>query len=329
VKRRELLLLLTGAVILAPRPGRAQQARGQQPGRTYRIGGLYSSPREAPQHIALFEELRRLGFIDGQNLTIDPRGFGLRNEQFLQAAVELVNAGADVILAGGNPAIRAAQQATATIPILGLTDDMVGSGLAASMAHPGANTTGISLLATEFDGKRQELLIELIPEAHRIAALIDPNTTASWQLQPLRDVARAHDVDLDIQTAGTPEEITPAIDAAKASGAAGLNVLASPIFFANRRLIFERAAALRLPAIYQWPEMAREGGLAGYGPSIVQLFREVLSRQLVKLLAGTKPADLPVEQPTKFELVINVNAAKALGLAIPRPMLMLADEVIE
>jgi putative tryptophan/tyrosine transport system substrate-binding protein len=329
VKRRELLLLLTGAVILAPRPGRAQQARGQQPGRTYRIGGLYSSPREAPQHIALFEELRRLGFIDGQNLTIDPRGFGLRNEQFLQAAVELVNAGADVILAGGNPAIRAAQQATATIPILGLTDDMVGSGLAASMAHPGANTTGISLLATELDGKRQELLIELIPEAHRIAALIDPNTTASWQLQPLRDVARAHDVDLDIQTAGTPEEITPAIDAAKASGAAGLNVLASPIFFANRRLIFERAAALRLPAIYQWPEMAREGGLAGYGPSIVQLFREVLSRQLVKLLAGTKPADLPVEQPTKFELVINVNAAKALGLAIPRPMLMLADEVIE
>ena len=324
MNRRQFIALFGSALLASP-----LQARGQQPGRTYRIGGLYSSPREAPQHIALFGELRRHGFIEGQNLIIDRHGFGLRSEEFLQAAVELVNAGADVILAGGNPAIRAAQQATTTIPILGFTDDMVGSGLAVSMAHPGANTTGVSLLATELDGKRQELLIELIPEAHHIAALTDPNTTASRQLQALQDAARAHDVDLDIRTAGTPEEIIPAIDAAKASGAAGLNVLASPILFANRRLIFERATALRLPAIYQWPEMAREGGLAGYGPSIVQLFRDVLSRQLVKLLEGAKPADLPVEQPAIFELVINVNAAKALGLAIPRSMLMLADEVIE
>jgi putative tryptophan/tyrosine transport system substrate-binding protein len=324
MNRRQFIALL-GSAFLAP----SLQAGGQQPGRTYRIGGLYSSPREAPQHIALFGELRRLGFIEGQNLIIDPRGFGLRNDQFPQAAVELVHEGADVILAGGNPAIRAAQQSTATIPILGLTDDMVGSGLAASMAHPGANTTGVSLLATELDGKRQELLIELIPAARQIAALTDPNTTAPQQLQALQEAARAHDVDLDIYTAGTPEEITPAVDAAKAAGAAGLNILASPILFANRRLIFERANALRLPAMYQWPEMAREGGLAGYGPSIVQLFRDVLSRQLVKLLEGAKPIDLPVEQPTKFELVINVNAAKAIGLLLPRTMLMLADEVIE
>ena len=137
MNRRRLIALLGGAFLASP-----LQARGQQPGRIYRIGGLYSSPRDAPQHIALFGELRRLGFIEGQNLTINPHGFGLRNEQFLQAAVELVNARLDAILAGGNPAIRAAQQATTTIPILGLTDDMVGSGLAASMAHPGANTTG-------------------------------------------------------------------------------------------------------------------------------------------------------------------------------------------
>jgi putative tryptophan/tyrosine transport system substrate-binding protein len=324
MNRRQLIALLGGVFLAAP-----LQAHGQQPGRTYRIGCLYPNPREAPQHIALFDELRRLGFIEGQNLIIDPHGFGLRSEQFLQAAVELVNARVDAILAGGNSAIRAAQQATTTIPILGLTNDMVGSGLAASMAHPGANTTGVSLLATELDGKRQDLLIELLPEARHIAALTDPNTTASGQLQALQDAARAHDVDLDIRTAGTPEEIIPAIDAAKASGAAGLNVLASPVLFANRRLIFERATALRLPAIYQWPEMAREGGLAAYGPSIVQLFRDVLSRQLVKLLEGAAAADLPIEQPTKFELVINVNAAKALSLTIPRSMLMLADEVIE
>jgi putative ABC transport system substrate-binding protein len=136
-------------------------------------------------------------------------------------------------------------------------------------------------------------------------------------------------VDLGIHTVGTPEEIVPAIDAAKASAAAGLNVLASPMLFANRRLIFERASALRLPAMYQWPEMAREGGLAGYGPSLVQLFRDVVSRQLVKLLEGAKPADLPVEQPTRFELVLNLNTAKALGLTIPHSMLLLADEVIE
>jgi putative ABC transport system substrate-binding protein len=324
MNRRTLIALFGGASLALP-----LQVRAQQPGRTYRIGGLQSSPREAPQNIALLDELRRLGFIEGQNLIIDPHGFGLRSEQFLQAAVELVNAQVDVILAGGNLAIRAAQQATTTLPILGVTDDMVGSGLAASMAHPGANTTGVSLLATELDGKRQELLTELISAARHIAALTDPNTTAPGQLQALQEAARTHGVDLDIRTAATPEEIKPAIDAAKASGAAGLNVLASPVLFVNRRLIFERAAALHLPAIYQWPEMAREGGLAGYGPSIVQLFRDVVSRQLVKLLEGAKPADLPVEQPTRFELVINLNTAKELGLTIPQTVLLLADEVIE
>ena len=324
MNRRTLIALFGGASLALP-----LQVRAQQPGRTYRIGGLQSSPREAPQNIALLDELRRLGFIEGQNLIIDPHGFGLRSEQFLQAAVELVNAQVDVILAGGNLAIRAAQQATTTLPILGVTDDMVGSGLAASMAHPGANTTGVSLLATELDGKRQELLTELIPAARHIAALTDPNTTAPGQLQALQEAARTHGVNLDIRTAATPEEIKPAIDSAKASGAAGLNVLASPVLFVNRRLIFERAAALHLPAIYQWPEMAREGGLAGYGPSIVQLFRDVVSRQLVKLLQGAKPADLPVEQPTRFEFVINLNTAKELGLTIPQTVLLLADEVIE
>jgi putative ABC transport system substrate-binding protein len=324
IDRRKLIALLGGTVLAWAPP-----LRGQPPGRTYRIGGLYSSPRGAPQHVALFDELRRLGFIEGQNLRIDPRGFGLSNDQFPQAAVEPVNARVDVILAGGNPAIRAAQQATATIPILGLTDDMVRSGLADAMARPGGNTTGVSLLATELDGKRQELLIELVPDAHHIAALADPNTTAPRQLQALEEAARAHRVELSIQHVAKPEQIVGAIDAAKADGATALNVLASPLLFAQRRLIFEHAAALRLPAIYQWPEMAREGGLAGYGPSIVQLFREVLSRQLVKLLQGAKPADLPIEQPTTFELVVNLNTAKALPLEVPPLLLERAEEVIE
>jgi len=323
IGRRKLIALIGGTVLAWPPP-----LRGQQPGRTYRLGGLYNNPRQAPQ-IALFEELRRRGFVEGQNPTVDPRGYGLRAGQFPEVAVELVDAGVDVILAGGNPAIRAAQRATATIPILGFTDDMVGSRLVSSMAHPGGNTTGISILATELDGKRQELVIDLVPDAHHIAALADPNTTASPQLQALADAARAHGVELSIQQVTKPEQIVGAIDVAKAAGALGLNVLASPLLFAQRQLIIERTTALRLPAMYQWPETAEEGGLVGYGPRIVQLFRDVLSRQLIKLLQGAKPADIPVEQPTKFELVINLNTAKALGLTIPEAMLDRADKVIE
>ena len=248
---------------------------------------------------------------------------------FSEVAVELAKAPVDVILAGGDPAIRAAQQATARIPILGFTDDMVGSGLVSSLARPGRNTTGVSLLATELDGKRQEILVDMVPDAHRIAALADPNTTALSRLQALRDAAHARGIELSIQQVDKPEEIIEAINAAQVAGAEAVNVLASPLLFAQRRLILERVAALHLPAIYQWPETAEEGGLAAYGPRIVQLFRDVLARQLVKLLRGTDPADLPVEQPTKFELVINLNSAKALGLTIPQSILARADEVID
>jgi len=136
-------------------------------------------------------------------------------------------------------------------------------------------------------------------------------------------------VELSIHQIAKLEEISSAIDAAKAADASGLNVLASPLLFAQRQLIIERTVALRFPAMYQWPETAEEGGLVGYGPRIVQLFRDVVSRQLIKLLQGTKPADIPVEQPTQFELVINLSTAKALGLTIPEAMLDRADKVIE
>ena len=198
-----------------------------------------------------------------KNLTIDPRSFGLRLDQYPEIAIELAKVPVDVILAlNGNPAIRAAQQATATIPILGATDDMVGSGLVSSMAHPGGNTTGLSLLATELDGKRQELLIELIPGMRHIAALADANQTPSRELQALQDAARAHGGELLVQQIATPDDVGGAIDAAKAAGAAALNVLASPISSLQRQLIIERTAVLRLPAMYHRPETVEEGGLA-------------------------------------------------------------------
>jgi putative tryptophan/tyrosine transport system substrate-binding protein len=326
ISRRAALRSISLALGLLAGP---PAARAQEAGRTYRLGALTPSPRHAPQYVALFDELRRVGFVAGENLSVDTRGFGPRTERFPELARELVNAKVDVFLCVGDSAIRAAQQATATIPILAITDDMVGSGLVRSLANHGGNTTGVSILATQLDSKRQERLIEIVPALRRMAALADSNTTAPLQLQALQEVARARGVELSLHRIAKPEEIAPAVDAAKKSGAAALNVLASPLLFANRRSIFERAAALRLPAMYQWPEMAEDGGLVGYGPRLVEIYREMMTRQAVKLLRGAKPADLPVEQPTKFELVINLKTAKALGLTIPRSVLLQADRLID
>jgi putative tryptophan/tyrosine transport system substrate-binding protein len=304
-------------------------ARAQEAGRTYRLGGLSASPREAPYYVAMFENLRRLGFIEGQNLTVDWHAFALHADRVSDFAAELVKADVDVILASGDLATRAAQRATQSIPILGTTDDMVRSGLVKSLARPEGNTTGISMFSTELDGKRQEILIEAVPGLHRMAAIADSTTTALPQLQALQDAARAHNVDLSIHQIARPEEIGAAIDAAKAWGAAALNVLASPVLFGNRQIVMQRVATLRMPAIYQFPEVAQDGGFIAYGPRLLPIFGELVTRQLVKLLRGTKPADVPVEQPTKFDLVINLKTAKALGLTIPESLLARADEVIE
>ena len=198
-----------------------------------------------------------------------------------------------------------------------------------SLARPEGNTTGTSILSAELDGKRQEILLESVPGIHRIAAIADSNRTAGSHLQVLKDAAHARSVELSIHQIARPEEIPAAIDAAKASGAAALNVLASPVLYSSRQIILPRAAALRLPAIYPFPEEAEEGGFVAYGPRVVQIFRDLMAQQLVKLLRGTKPADIPIEQPTKFELVINLKTVKALGLTIPESFLVRADKVIE
>ncbi len=295
----------------------------------YRLGGVSSSPRNAPVFVAMLDQLRRLGFIVGQNLTIEWRSYGARIDLIPEFAGELVQAHVDVIYVGGDAVIRAAQQATTTIPILGVTEDMVGQGLVNSLARPGGNTTGVSILASELDGKRQEILIEAVPGLRRMAALADPRAIRPPQLQALQDAARARGVELSIHRVASAEEITAAIDAAKASGAAALNVLESAFLYGNHQLIMDRVAALRLPAIYRWPEDAEEGGFIAYGPCIVQIFRELVAPQLVKLLRGIKAADIPVEQPTKFELVINLKTANAMGVTVPATLVARADKVIE
>jgi putative ABC transport system substrate-binding protein len=290
---------------------------------------LMPFPRDHPWNVVFLDGLRRRGFIEGHNLTIDYRDFGLRPDLISEYAAELVKAQVDVIDGGGGVAIRAAQQATKTIPIFGVSDDMVAEGLVESLARPNGNTTGVSILATELDGKRQDILIEVVSGLRRMAALAySDNGNGDAKFQALQEAARARNIELSIHRVARGEEVAAAMNAVQASGATALNVLASPVLYANRQLIMERVAALRMPAIYQWPEMAEEGGFAAYGPRLTQL-PDLTARLAANILRGTKPADLPVEQPTKFELVINLKTAKALGLTIPESFLARADEVIE
>jgi putative tryptophan/tyrosine transport system substrate-binding protein len=322
MRRREFIAFM-GANVIWP-----FGALAQQPGRTYRLGVLFSSPRNEGATPAFFEGVRRRGFIEGQNLTVVYHGFAQQLNRIPEWIAELVNARVDVIATVGDLAIRAAQEATKTIPILAVTDDMLGAGLVNSQARPNGNTTGVSILATELDGKRQELLIEAIPDRARMAALADANRTPAVKLDALRQTARERNVELSIHRVAGREEILAAIETAHEWGAAALNVLASPMLYGNRQLIIGHVAALRLPTMYQWPETAEEGGFAGYGPRLMEVF-DVLSRQLVQLFRGTKVADIPVEQPTKFELVINLKTAKAMGVTVPEALLVRADKVIE
>jgi putative ABC transport system substrate-binding protein len=323
VRRRQFITLLGGAATW-PLAAHAQEAS-----RTYRLGYLSLAPRNAPQNTVPFDALKLNGFIAGQNLTVDDQGFGLRVDQLEEHASAIVDAKVDVIVCGGDPPVRAAQQATKEIPIVAVAEDMVGSRFVASLANPGGNTTGVSILSSELDGKRQEILMEAVPRAHRYAALADVNSTSPPRLQTLQEATRAHGAELSIHRVAKAEEIPDAITAAKSSGAAALNVLASALLSNNRQLILPRVAALALPAVYQWPAMAGEGGLIGYGPRLERIYSDVVVRQVAKILRGAKPAGIPVEQPTKFELVVNLKTAKSLGLTIPETLLLSADKVIE
>ena len=281
---------------------------------------------------AFFDELRREGFIERQNLEILPGGFDTANEKLSELAVALAQAMPDAIVAGPVLPLRALQAATRTVPLIGLSEDLVAEGLVTSLARPGGNITGISLLAPELDGKRQDILIEAIAGARRIAALFDARVTPPSHLHVLESAARSRGVALSTFGVNGPEDVGAAIDEAKASGAEGLNFLSSPLFAAPGsriyQIVMERTAAVRLPAIFQWPEMAEAGAVLGYGPPIADVYRQ-RARLTAKVLRGAKPVDLPVEQPTKFELVINLKTSKAIGHEVPAGLVLRADKVIE
>jgi putative ABC transport system substrate-binding protein len=321
MQRRDFIALVGGAAAAWPCGLPAQPAA-----RKYLVGALVPFPLAALG--GFVDTLRQAGFIEGQNLTIDPRGFSVPYDGLPAIAAELVEAKVDAIICAGDAAIIAAQAATSSIPIVAITDDMVGAGLVRSLAHPGGSTTGVSLLAGDLDGKRQEILFDFFPDGRRMAVLADSKTNAPSRLQELQDAAQARGIALSIYRVERNDEIAPAIEAAKATGSVALNVLASPLLHGARQAIIAQTNALRLPAIYQWPETANEGGLLAYGPRLSEPLAQ-WARQLAKILRGAKPADLPVQQPTKFELVVNQRTARAIGIDLLPTLLARADEVIE
>jgi putative ABC transport system substrate-binding protein len=323
MKRRDFMTLVGGAGVALPLAALAQKA-----GRTYRLGCLSPHPREIPFNVRFFGGLRRAGFIEGQNLTIDYRAFAPRLNLISQYAAELVIAQPDVLYAASEAAIHAVQQATKSIPIVGIAGDMVGEGWVESFTRPNGNTTGISIFAAELDSMRQDILIEALPGIRRMAALAETRWLTEEKARALQEAARAKNVELSIYRVTKAEEIVATVDKAHASGVTALNVLESSMIDGNTPLIIERVAALRLPTMYMWAYWAEKGGFIGYGPSSDHL-ADLTARYAASLLRGTMPADLPVEQPTIFDLAINLNTAKAMGVTVPESLLARADKLIE
>jgi putative ABC transport system substrate-binding protein len=323
MRRREIIASIAGGLVASV------AARAQQPGRTYRVAVLsFTNQREAPV-VALLEELRALGFVEGRNLVVDPRGFEQTPNGMQWTAQAIAQSGVDVILClAGQQAIRAAQQATTTVPIVGLTEDMVQQGFIGSASTRSGSTTGISVRAAELDGRRQEILMEALPAARRMAALADPDKTPQ-QLSALQAAARQRGIDLDIVRIAQRDGVETAFDTARARGAQALNLLASPFFnTAVRPTLFAKATAQSTPTISQWAESAEEGGAFAYGPSINDVLRQ-LARMIARILHGTPPSQIPIEQPTSFKLAINVGALRAMGLTVPPALLQRADEVVQ
>jgi putative tryptophan/tyrosine transport system substrate-binding protein len=330
MRRREFSTLLCGAATATtvwPLPLSAQQRA--MPVIGYLGGGAPDTA--APARAALFQGLSETGYVEGHNLTIEYRWSEHRFDRLPALAADLVGRKVDVIVAaGGNPAAHAAKNATSTIPIVFASgDDPVGDGLVSSLARPGGHLTGVSFLTLELNAKRFELLSELLPQAKVIALLENPNIPATQRMMPsVQDAARAKGVELHILKASTESEIDAAFAALVQRQAGALVVSADPFFSGRRERIVALAARHAVPAIYEFREFATAGGLISYGASLRAVFRQV-GIYTGRILKGAKPADLPVVQPTTFELVINLKTAKVLGVTIPPSILSRADEVIE
>jgi len=325
MRRRAFITLLGGAAATWPLATRAQQ-----PGKVPAIGFLGANPSIESYRVAAFvQRLRELAWIDGRNLAIEYRWAEGRNERYAENAAELVRLTVDVIVTVATPATLAAKQATAVIPIVfAATGDPVGTGLVASLARPGGNVTGLSSQTAETAGKRVELLREIVPGLGRLAIMGNVgNPISVLEFGEVQAAARALGLEVTTSELRRAEDISPAFDALKGRADA-LYVCTDPLVNTHRIRINTLALAARLPTIYLVRENVEAGGLMSYGPNFRDLFRRAAD-YVDKILRGAKPGDMPVEQPTNFDLIINLTTAKALGLTIPEPFLLRADEVIE
>jgi putative ABC transport system substrate-binding protein len=322
-----LILTLALGFLVAPLCSHAQQPR-----MVYRIGLLVLgfSPSEAePQQSPLLQALRELGWVEGQNITVERRYAEGEFDRLPVLAAELVGLKVDLIVAQGAIAIRAAQHATSTIPIVMLaTSDAVRAGFVASLARPGGNITGVSDIGGVLTAKRLELLKEAVPEVSRVAVLTDPaNPYTPTMVSEVELAARALGVQVHILEVTDPSTLEQALAALTTERADVVMVLPSTRFNAHHRRLVDLVAHHQLPAIYGWRRFVEDGGLMSYAANETERLQRVAT-YVDKILKGAKPADLPVEQPTKFELVINLKTAQALGLTIPPMLLFQADEVI-
>jgi putative ABC transport system substrate-binding protein len=307
-------------------------ASAQQQGKVWRIGMLETVSRElnAANLDAFQSGLRELGYVEGRNLIIEYRSADGRSERFPGLVAELIGLKVDLIVTRGTPASLAAKRATRTIPVvMANAGEPVETGLVSSLARPGGNITGLSSLSVRIEAKRLGLLRELVPGIARIAALYNMSSPANPpQWKEIETAARSLGVQPQLLDVRKPDDFGPAFDSATRQRADGLIVGQEGLFQANRKLIVQLAAEHRLPAIYRSMEFIEVGGLMAYGPSYPDLYRHAAT-YIDKIFKGAEPGDLPVEQPTKFELIINLKTAKALGLTIPPALLLRADAVIQ
>jgi len=326
---KKLSLLMVGTLSLSA----AHITDAQQPGKVYRIGYLQAASREQQLHLvkAFNEGMQELGYVEGRNITFEYRFAEGKSGRLTDLAAELIRLKVDLIVSGGTLATRAAQKATSTIPIVmgNSGDDPVAEGFVASLARPGGNITGLTSIATELSGKRLELIKETVPKVSRVAVLLNPgNPRSGPSLKQIEAASRVLGITLQSVAVRSPNDFESAFEAAAKGRADALIEIQDALFNSHRKMIVDLAAKNRLPAIYDRIEFVQAGGVMSYGTNISDLYRRA-AIYVDKILKGAKPADLPVEQPVKFDLVINLKAAEQIRLTIPRSVLYQADKVIK
>ena len=325
--RREFITLLRGGAAIWP-----MAATAQQPGKTPRIGVLFpGTPASySTRARAFLEGLQDHGYVEGRTIAIEWRWWQDKADRLPELAAELVGLNVNAVVTAGTPAAKALKSATRTIPIvMAVIGDPVAAGVVDSLAHPGGNATGFTILATELSGKRLQLLKEVLPGISSVAVMLNAaNPQALIELNETQMAARILDLRLQSSQISAEASLENAFEKLINERVQALILLTDAMLYAHRGRIVALAAANRLPAMYFFREFVQEGGLMSYAPSDTDLFRRAAT-YVDKVLKGTNPRDLPVEQPTKFELVINLKTARALGLEVPSTLLAHADEVIE